>query len=97
MIISQANALLDAKFGGHRSYRIGHVNPLLISFMNISIKTEITTLIHHIERFSKLRIPIHSSEVPEKPQKALTKRYSLQAKAISKSYYYMAPQTRLEN
>ena len=53
--------------------------------MNTSEKAEPTASIRHIEKLSKLGIPIYNSKVPEKMGngiQATTKSYTLQANAI---------------
>ena len=57
--------------------------------MNTSEKGELTSLVGHIERFSKSEIPIYISEVPDtasqktrRRTKAIAKRYAFHANAI---------------
>ena len=54
---------LLAKFGVHRSN--GNVNSCMNFYMHTSEKANLTSSIHHIERFSKSGIPIYNSEVPD--------------------------------
>ena len=56
---------LLAKCSGHRSYGNGDVNSYINSYMNTSEKGELTSLVGHIERFSKSEVPIYISEVPD--------------------------------
>ena len=54
---------LYAKFGDHRSYRNGHINSFINSYIDTLEKAELTALIHHIGRFLKSGIPIYNSAV----------------------------------
>ena len=60
---------LLANFCGHSSYGNGDINPYINSYMSTSEKTELTSSVRHIERFSKSGIPIYNSEVPHGWQK----------------------------
>ena len=54
---------LLAKFSSHMSYGYGDINPYISSDMNTLEKAQLTTLAHHIERFSKSRILIYNFKV----------------------------------
>lgn len=56
---------LLAKFG-YTSYGNGKINFYINAYMNTSEKAEPTASIRHIEKLSKLGIPIYNSKVPEK-------------------------------
>ena len=55
---------LLAKLGDHRSNGNRDINSYINSYMNTSKKAELTTSIRHVEKFSKLRLPIFNSKVP---------------------------------
>ena len=80
---------LLVKFGDPRSYRIGHINSYIKSYMDTFVNAELTASICHIARFLKLRIPIYNSEVPDTAgrktrkgrKKAVAKRFAFHADA----------------
>ena len=61
------------KFGGYKSYRRGNVKHFINIYINMSKKAEPTTLIRHIERFSKSGIPLYNSESQKNLDKARNK------------------------
>ena len=81
---------LLAKFGGKRSYGNEGINSYINSCMSNSEKAELTVSVRHIERFSKLGIPIYNSEVPDtvarktrrRRTQAIAKRYAFHANTI---------------
>ena len=56
---------LLAKFGVHRSNGNEDINSCMNFYMHTSEKADLTSPIHHIERFSKSAIPIYNFEVPD--------------------------------
>ena len=56
---------LIGKFGGHMSYGKGDVNSYFNSYMDTLGKAKLTASAHHIERYSKLGIPIYNSKVSD--------------------------------
>ena len=81
---------LLAKFGDHRSYRNGDINPQINSYMATLEKAELKTSIRYIERYLKSGIPICHSEFPDtagrktrRRTQAITKRFAFHANAIN--------------
>ena len=56
---------LLAKFGRHSSYANGDVNSYICSYKNTLEKAELTTLVRHLQSYSKSGTLIYNSEVPE--------------------------------
>ena len=65
---------LLAKFGSHRSYGNGDINSYINSCLNTLEKAELTASVRHIERSTKLGIPIYNSEVPDTDGRKTRKR-----------------------
>ena len=83
---------LLVKFGRHSSCRNGVINSYINCYINNLEKAELITLVRHIQRFSKSRIPIYNSEVPDtagrktrrgRRTQAIAKRFAFYANTIS--------------
>ena len=80
---------LPAKFGGHRSYGNGYMNSYINSYRQTMEKVELTTSIHHIERFLKSRILIYNSEVSDTDgTKTKRRRRPRTTQVIAKCYAF---------
>ena len=63
---------LLAKFGGHGSYGNGDIISYISFYINTTEKAKLTSSNRHIERFSKSRIPIYNSEIPDTAGRKIT-------------------------
>ena len=76
---------LLAKFGDHRSYKIGDINSYINSYKNTLQKAELTASIRHIAVFLKPGKLIYNSDFPG------TRRIRI-TQAIAKRYEFMQTQ-----